>query len=158
MAPALFELLLWGSGCWCGRTSCSGWLYCVQAWVALVADHLVTIVILDKVTKGWLDDATVQTQHQVQGGLFLDVVVGQGVAILQLFASEYQLCWSMGCLPCLGSLLMVSLGSISRVMVLPIRVFMKICMLASATWPPRWRERAVWGFWVFLFVCFAFSF
>jgi len=30
-------------------------------------------------------------QHQLQGGPILDVVVGQGVAILQLFACEYLL-------------------------------------------------------------------
>lgn len=63
----------------------------VQACVALVADHLVTVVLLGKLTKGWLHDATVQAQHQLQGGLLLDVVVGQGAAILQVFAGEYQL-------------------------------------------------------------------
>src|SRR3954454_12094034 len=31
-----------------------------------------------------------QTQHQVQGGLLLDVVVSQSAAILQLLASEDQ--------------------------------------------------------------------
>src|SRR3954462_8301547 len=34
--------------------------------------------------------ATTQTQHQVQGGLLLDVVVSQSAAILQLLASEDQ--------------------------------------------------------------------
>merc|ERR550534_121212 len=29
-----------------------------------------------------------QTQHQMESGLFLDVVVGQGAAILQLFAGK----------------------------------------------------------------------
>ncbi|KGL78052.1 hypothetical protein N309_05666, partial [Tinamus guttatus] len=34
--------------------------------------------------------ATPQAQHQVQGGLLLDIVVGQGASILQLLASEDQ--------------------------------------------------------------------
>ena len=34
--------------------------------------------------------ATTQAQHQVQRGLLLDVVVGQGAAILQLLASKDQ--------------------------------------------------------------------
>ena len=33
---------------------------------------------------------TPQAEHQVKGGFFLDVVIGQGVAILQLLASEDQ--------------------------------------------------------------------
>lgn len=46
-----------------------------QASTALVADHLVTVVFLGKVAEGTLRNATAQAQHQVQGGLFLDVVV-----------------------------------------------------------------------------------
>ena len=34
--------------------------------------------------------ATAQTEHQVEGGLLLDVVVGQGAAVLELLASEDQ--------------------------------------------------------------------
>merc|ERR1712137_1370729 len=34
--------------------------------------------------------STTQTKHQVKGGLLLDVVVGQGAAILQLLTSENQ--------------------------------------------------------------------
>jgi len=34
--------------------------------------------------------ATTQTQHQVQGGLLLNVVVGKGPAILELLASKNQ--------------------------------------------------------------------
>ena len=34
--------------------------------------------------------ATAQAQHQVQGGLLLDVVVSQGAAVLQLLAGEDQ--------------------------------------------------------------------
>ena len=91
MTPALFDLLLGAqvvgmAALLLAAVDCTR----VQACVALAADHLVTIVLLGKLTKGWLNDATMQTQHQVQGGLFLDVVVGQGAAILQLFAREYQ--------------------------------------------------------------------
>ena len=34
--------------------------------------------------------ATAQAQHQVQGGLLLDVVVSQGAAVLQLLAGKDQ--------------------------------------------------------------------
>ena len=34
--------------------------------------------------------ASAQPEHQVEGGLLLDVVVGQGAAILQLLAGEDQ--------------------------------------------------------------------
>ena len=34
--------------------------------------------------------ASAQAQHQVQGGLLLDVVVRQGAAVLQLLASKDQ--------------------------------------------------------------------
>jgi len=34
--------------------------------------------------------ATTQAQHQVEGGLLLDVVVSQGAAVLKLLASKDQ--------------------------------------------------------------------
>ena len=34
--------------------------------------------------------ATAQAQHQVEGGLLLDVVVSQGAAVLQLLAGKDQ--------------------------------------------------------------------
>ena len=34
--------------------------------------------------------ATTETEDQVEGGLLLDVVIGQGAAILKLLASENQ--------------------------------------------------------------------
>lgn len=58
--------------------------------VALVADHLVGVVHLGKLMKGQLNDATIQARHQMQDGLFLDVVVRQSAAILQLLASKCQ--------------------------------------------------------------------
>jgi hypothetical protein len=45
--------------------------------------------------------ATTQAQHQVKGGLLLDVVVSQGATILQLLAGEDEalLVWGDACEP-----------------------------------------------------------
>merc|ERR1712241_186971 len=60
----------------------------VEAGVALAADHLVRVVLLRQQAQGRLDHAAAQAQHQVQGRLLLDVVVGEGPAILELLAGE----------------------------------------------------------------------
>ena len=62
----------------------------VQGSVVLAADHLLPVVLLGKLMKGGLNDAIAQRQLQIQGGLVLDVAVGQGAAIFQLFTIEYQ--------------------------------------------------------------------
>ena len=62
----------------------------MKTGVALAADHLVAVVLLRQDTKRGLDDATTEAEHQVEGGLLLDVVVRQRAAILQLLASEDQ--------------------------------------------------------------------
>ena len=49
--------------------------------------------------------ATAQAQHQVQGGLLLDVVVSQGAAVLQLLAGKDQALLVRG-----DSLLVLDLG------------------------------------------------
>ena len=59
-----------------------------QYSTVLPADHLVAVVLLGEDAEAGLDDATTQPQHQVEGGLLLDVVVGQGPAILQLLARK----------------------------------------------------------------------
>lgn len=49
----------------------------VQGWqegITIVADHLVTVVLLGKLVEGGLDDAALKEENQVQGGLFLDIV------------------------------------------------------------------------------------
>ena len=52
----------------------------VQPGVALPADHLVAVVPLGQDTQGGLDDSSPQSEDQVEGGLLLDVVVGQSPA------------------------------------------------------------------------------
>ena len=50
----------------------------VEPGVAHAADHLVAVVLLGQDPQGRLDDSSSQSQHQVEGGLLLDVVVRQG--------------------------------------------------------------------------------
>jgi len=52
--------------------------------------HLVAVVLRRKRLKRRLDDATTQTEHQVQRRLLLDIVVGKRAAIFELLASEDQ--------------------------------------------------------------------
>ncbi len=66
-----------------------GW----ETSVALAADHLVALVGTSESSKRGLDldatDATAtETEHQMEGGLLLDVVVGKSAAILELLAGE----------------------------------------------------------------------
>jgi hypothetical protein len=58
------------------------------AHVAFTADHLFTVVGGCQGLQGGLDQATTQTENQVKGGLFLDVVVGKGSAVLELLTSD----------------------------------------------------------------------
>ena len=50
----------------------------VEPGVADAADHLVAVVLLGQDPKAGLDDAAPESEHQVEGGLLLDVVVRQG--------------------------------------------------------------------------------
>jgi len=62
----------------------------MQASIAFPANHLVAVVLLGQDSKRGLNDTTSQTKHQVKGGLLLYVVVRQGSAIFQLFASKNE--------------------------------------------------------------------
>ena len=62
----------------------------MEPGVADAADHLVAVVLLGQDPKAGLDDATPKPEHQVEGGLLLDVVVRQGSAVLKLLSSEDQ--------------------------------------------------------------------
>ena len=62
----------------------------VEPGVALPADHLVAVVPLGQDTQGGLEDASSQPQHQVEGGLLLDVVVRQSPPVLQLLPGKDQ--------------------------------------------------------------------
>uniref|UniRef100_A0A453IGN4 Uncharacterized protein n=1 Tax=Aegilops tauschii subsp. strangulata TaxID=200361 RepID=A0A453IGN4_AEGTS len=55
----------------------------------LAADQFLLVVLLGEFLEAGLDPgAPAEAQHQVQRGLLLDVVVGQGAAIIQLLPRE----------------------------------------------------------------------
>ena len=62
----------------------------VEPGVALPADHLVAVVPLGQDAQGGLDDSSSQSEHQVEGGLLLDVVVGESPPVLQLLPGKDQ--------------------------------------------------------------------
>ena len=62
----------------------------VEPGVAAPADLLVAVVLLSQDTQRRLDDSSSQPEHQVKGGLLLDVVIGESPAVLQLFPSKDQ--------------------------------------------------------------------
>ena len=62
----------------------------MEPGVALPADHLVAVVPLGQDAQGRLDDSSSQSEHQVEGGLLLDVVIRQSPAVLQLLPGEDQ--------------------------------------------------------------------
>jgi len=61
-----------------------------QAGVALAADHLVAVVLGGQGLEGGLVDTTTEAEDQVESRLLLDVVVGEGAAVLELLAGEDQ--------------------------------------------------------------------
>jgi len=66
---------------------CPWWKACI----ALPAHLLVTVVrASENLQAGLHHNATAKTEHQMKGGLFLDVVIREGTSILQLLASEDQ--------------------------------------------------------------------
>ena len=68
-----------------------GW----ETSVALAADHLLALVDTSESGQRWLDldaadTATAETEHQMESGLLLDVVVAESAAVLELLSGEDQ--------------------------------------------------------------------
>jgi len=62
----------------------------VEASVALAADHLVAVVLLGQNAKRGLDHTAAKTKDQVEGRLFLDVIVRESTPVLELLAGKDQ--------------------------------------------------------------------
>eukprot|EP00933_Yihiella_yeosuensis_P058145 TRINITY_DN583_c1_g2_i1.p1 TRINITY_DN583_c1_g2~~TRINITY_DN583_c1_g2_i1.p1 ORF type:complete len:144 (+),score=18.33 TRINITY_DN583_c1_g2_i1:35-466(+) len=60
----------------------------VKTSEALAADLLLAVDLAGKLSKSGGKDTTTKTKNEVKGGLLLDVVVGEGAAILELLAGE----------------------------------------------------------------------
>ena len=54
----------------------------------LTADELLAVELAGKGDEGRLDDTTAETEHQVERGLLLDVVVRQRAPVLELLPGE----------------------------------------------------------------------
>ena len=86
--------------------------------------------------------ATAETEHEVKGGLLLDVVIREGAAIFELLAREDQ-ALLVGGMPSLSWILaltlsMVSEDSTSRVMVLPVTEKRKGAGVSRVSEAARW--------------------
>uniref|UniRef100_A0A8D9FKS3 Uncharacterized protein n=1 Tax=Cacopsylla melanoneura TaxID=428564 RepID=A0A8D9FKS3_9HEMI len=62
----------------------------MKSGVTLATDHLITVVFLSQDLQSGFNDSSTKTEHQVKGGLFLNVVVGQSSSIFQLFSGKDQ--------------------------------------------------------------------
>merc|ERR1712117_956211 len=58
----------------------------VQPGVTLSANQLVTVVFLRQNLQRRFDNATSESENQVKGRFFLNIVVGQGSTVLELFS------------------------------------------------------------------------
>lgn len=56
--------------------------------ITFSANHFVAVVFAGQDFESGFNDTTAETQDQVQSGFFLDVVVGQGAVVFQLFAGK----------------------------------------------------------------------
>merc|ERR1719399_2250022 len=62
----------------------------MQTSVALAAHKLVLFVFTCESHQSWVNNTSAQSEHQMEGGLLLDVVILKGAAILELLACEDQ--------------------------------------------------------------------
>ena len=56
--------------------------------ITLAADGLLAVELLGKKSKGRIINSSTKTEYQMEGGLLLDVVVGEGTSILELLSCE----------------------------------------------------------------------
>mmetsp|Transcript_1041 Transcript_1041/g.1806 ORF Transcript_1041/g.1806 Transcript_1041/m.1806 type:complete len:162 (-) Transcript_1041:6-491(-) len=59
-----------------------------KAGVALAADGLLAVVLLGEEGEGGVVDTATKTEDEMEGGLLLDIVVGEGSAVLELLTGE----------------------------------------------------------------------
>ena len=61
-----------------------------QTSVALAANHLLAVVLLGEGSEGGLDDSSSQLEQHLHGGVLSDVVVADGLRVLQLLSGEHH--------------------------------------------------------------------
>ena len=58
--------------------------------VALAANHLLAVVLLGESGKSRLDDSSSQLEQHLHGSVLSDVVVADGLGVLQLLSGEHH--------------------------------------------------------------------
>ena len=123
----------------------------VQAGITLAADHLVAVTLLSSLAKGGLQYATLQSPPSTKWTLSeccsLIKTLGPSSSYLP---AKTRCCWSHR-MPSLSHILvltfsLVLLSSTTTVMVLPVRIFTKICIsvpAGDAALPPSRGETRV---------------